>query len=231
MVCTYFFLSFLGSMLPQYMAFSVSFVCRKKFVCPFFGLHCGCAPPCENMCVRSLGYIVGASPPLWKYVCPSVGFHCGCVPPYLKICVSVHWVTFWVRSPLVCVLSLKDNLRWILACCLLRFAAIFGTRNVYGHCINNLLWYWLWIFGLMQEEKRWYKNINTTLLIFIVIVGAIYDYICFSICLIPASSIVAHVSSLGHVLSLYCASYYFSTGIWCLLFTTHFQPLGTQERG
>ena len=36
---------FLGSMLPQYMAFSVSFVCRKKFVCPFVGLHCGCVPP------------------------------------------------------------------------------------------------------------------------------------------------------------------------------------------
>ena len=56
---------------------------QKKFVCPFVGLHCGCVPPlvkicvsvrwgklwvrpplCENMCVRSLGYIVGASPPL-----------------------------------------------------------------------------------------------------------------------------------------------------------------------
>ena len=51
---------FLGSMLPQYMAFSVSFVCRKKFVCPFVGLHCGCVPP-----------------PLWKYVCPFVGLQCG----------------------------------------------------------------------------------------------------------------------------------------------------------
>ena len=28
-------------------------------------------------------------------------------------------------SPHVCVLSLEDNLRWILACCLLRFAAFF----------------------------------------------------------------------------------------------------------
>ena len=40
-------------------------------MCPFVGLHCGCVPPpCENMCVRSLGYIVGASPPR---VCPFVG--------------------------------------------------------------------------------------------------------------------------------------------------------------
>ena len=113
------------------------------------------------MCVRSLGYIVGASPPLRKYVCLFVGLHCGCVPhpvkirvsvrwgklwvrppPSVKICVSVCWVTSWVRppplcvrsigntvgvSPLVCVLSLEDNLRWILACCLLRFAAFLGS--------------------------------------------------------------------------------------------------------
>ena len=103
-------------------------------------------PPFENMCVRSLGYIVGASPPLWKYVCPFVGLHCGCIPPSLKICVSVRWVTFWVRSPLcvsiqlltlwvrpplVCVLSLEDNLHWILACCLLRFAAFFPYDTWY----------------------------------------------------------------------------------------------------
>ena len=44
-------LIFLGSMLPQYIALSVSFV--KK-----------------NLCVRSLGYIVGASPPR---VCPFIG--------------------------------------------------------------------------------------------------------------------------------------------------------------
>ena len=42
-----------------------------KYVCPFVGVNCGCVPPlCENMCVRSLGYIVGASPPC---VCPFVG--------------------------------------------------------------------------------------------------------------------------------------------------------------
>ena len=39
------------------------------------------------------------------------------------MCVSVCWVTLSVRPPLVRALSLEDNLRWILACCLLRFAA------------------------------------------------------------------------------------------------------------
>ena len=56
-------------------------VCQKKFVCLFVGLHCGCVPPCKNMCVCSFGYIVGAS------------------PPSLKTCVSVRWVTMWVRPP------------------------------------------------------------------------------------------------------------------------------------
>ena len=51
-------------------------------------------PPFENMCVRSLGYIGGASPPL------------------------------------VCVLSLEDNLRWILGCCLPRFAAFLHIMPV-----------------------------------------------------------------------------------------------------
>ena len=70
------------------------------------------------------------------------------------ICVSVRWDTLWVHppplcvrsiglfvcqktmcvrllgyivgaSPLVYVLSLEGNLRWILACCLLRFATFF----------------------------------------------------------------------------------------------------------
>ena len=45
----------------------------------------------------------------------------------MKICVSVRWGILWVRPPLVCVLSLEDNLRWILACCLLRFAAFFPS--------------------------------------------------------------------------------------------------------
>ena len=42
--------------------------------------------------------------------------------------MSVRWVTLWVRPPLVCVLSLEDNLRWILACCLLRFEAFLRYR-------------------------------------------------------------------------------------------------------
>ena len=46
---------FLGSMLPQYMALSVRFV---RFVCKK-----------KNLCVRSSGYIVGASPPR---LCPFI---------------------------------------------------------------------------------------------------------------------------------------------------------------
>ena len=38
-------------------------------------------PPCENMCVRSLGYIVGASPPLCVH---SIGNTVGASPP--RVC-------------------------------------------------------------------------------------------------------------------------------------------------
>ena len=57
-----------------------------KYVCPFVGLPCGCVPPpCENMCVRSLGYIVGASPP-WENMCVrSLGYIVGASPPPVKI--------------------------------------------------------------------------------------------------------------------------------------------------
>ena len=65
-----------------------------------------CPTPYENMCACLLGYIVGVSP----------------------LCLSVQLVTLWVRSPFVCVLSLEDNLRWILACRLLRFAAFFSSK-------------------------------------------------------------------------------------------------------
>ena len=94
-------------MLPQYMALSVRFVRQK------------------NLCVCSLGYIVGASPPLVK-ICVSVRWVTLWVRP--PLCVSVQFVTLWMCPPLVCVLSLEDNLRWILACCLLRFAAFFYLR-------------------------------------------------------------------------------------------------------
>ena len=70
---------FLGSMLPQYMALSVSqlvtFV-KKELCVRLFGYIVGASRPFENMGVRSLGFILVASPPLWKYVCPFVGFHC-----------------------------------------------------------------------------------------------------------------------------------------------------------
>ena len=56
-VCPFVGLRFVGAS-PPVCPFKV-----RKCVCPFVGLHCGCVPPCENMCVRSLGYIVGASPP------------------------------------------------------------------------------------------------------------------------------------------------------------------------
>ena len=56
---------FLGCMLPQYMALCVSqLVCQKKLCVRLLGYIVGASPPFENICVRSLGYIVGASPPL-----------------------------------------------------------------------------------------------------------------------------------------------------------------------
>ena len=90
-------------MLPQYMALSTSFVrlfvcVRTKTICVSvrwvtlwvcyrpvkmcvsvrWGKLWGRTPLCENMCVRSLGYIVGASPPVC--VC-SIGNTVGASPP------------------------------------------------------------------------------------------------------------------------------------------------------
>ena len=83
-IIRFYFLTFLGSMLPQYMAFSVSqLVSSKKNCVSVRWVTLWVRPPpvkicvsvrwgklwvrppplCENMCVRSLGYIVGASPP------------------------------------------------------------------------------------------------------------------------------------------------------------------------
>ena len=86
----------------------------SAFLCVrLLGYIVGASPPCENMLVPSLGYIVGAYPPLWKYVCPFVGLQCGCVPPpvcpfnwnhcwcVLLLCVSIHWDTLWVHPPCV----------------------------------------------------------------------------------------------------------------------------------
>ena len=71
------------------------------------------------MCVRSLGYIVGASPPLCEYMCVR----------------SLGYIVD--ASPLVCVLSLVENLCWILACCLVRFEAFFdivGEHSAPSRC-------------------------------------------------------------------------------------------------
>ena len=55
---------FLGSMLPQYMALSVTLRLSKKICVSVRWVTLWVRPPLyENMCVRSLGYIVGASPP------------------------------------------------------------------------------------------------------------------------------------------------------------------------
>ena len=89
-------------MLPQYMALSVGFV---SYVCQ------------KKICVSVRWFTLWVRP-----------------PPPVKICVSVRWVTLWVRPPPVkiCVsvrwgiLWVCPPLRWILACCLLRFAAFFN---------------------------------------------------------------------------------------------------------
>ena len=86
------------------------------------------------MCVRSLGYIVGASPPpvkicvavhwvtLWVRPPPcenmcvrSLGYIVGASPPCVsiqgqKMCVSVRWVTLWVRPPPV---EICVSVRWV----------------------------------------------------------------------------------------------------------------------
>ena len=65
------------------MALSVSFVCRKNLCVCSLGYIVGASPPCENMCVRSLGYIVGASPPSVNiYMCVHLlGYIMGASPP------------------------------------------------------------------------------------------------------------------------------------------------------
>ena len=67
------------------MALSITFC-----VCVCVWATLGVRPPCENMCVCSLGYIVAASPPLC--VC-SIGYTVGASPP----CVCPF---IWRRSSL-----------------------------------------------------------------------------------------------------------------------------------
>jgi len=51
----------------------------------------------KNLCVRSLGYIVGASPPLYENMCVrSLGYIVLWVRP--SSCVSFHWKTIFVGS-------------------------------------------------------------------------------------------------------------------------------------
>ena len=62
------------------MALCVSFVCQKNLCVRLLGYIVGAFPPWENMCVCSLGYIVGASPPLC--VC-SIGNTVGVSNPHV----------------------------------------------------------------------------------------------------------------------------------------------------
>ena len=90
-----------------------------KYVCPFVGLHCVCVPPLWKYVCLFVGLHCGCvPPPIWKYVCPFVGLHCGCVPPS---CVPFHW---------------------ILACCLLRFAAFFCSSFECPHGIRHESSFW-----------------------------------------------------------------------------------------
>ena len=91
----------------------------------------------KNLCVRSLGYIVGASPPCENMCVRSLGYIVGASPPSMKICVSVRWGILWVHPPLC----------WILACCLLRFAAFFPLNANFGVKFSFKYTYdigWLW---------------------------------------------------------------------------------------
>ena len=84
---------FLGSMLPKYMALCVSpFLHQKKNGVSVHWVTLWVRPPpCENMCVRSLGYIVGAYPPSENMCVRSLGYIVGASPsPSVKICVSVR---------------------------------------------------------------------------------------------------------------------------------------------
>ena len=87
-------------MLPQYKALCVSLFRPKKIVCPFVGLHCGCVPlPCENTCVRSLGYIVGASLPCENICVHLLSYIMGASPP---LCVRSIGNTVGASPPRVC---------------------------------------------------------------------------------------------------------------------------------
>ena len=84
----------------QYAALSVSLVSfvEKNLCVRSLGYIVGASPPCENMCVRSLGYIVGASPPLCENMCVcSLGYIVGASPP---LCVCSIANTCMLPTPL-----------------------------------------------------------------------------------------------------------------------------------
>ena len=71
---------------------------KKNLCVRSLGYIVGASPPCENMCVRSLGYIVGASPPLCENMCVcSLGYIVGASPP---LCVRSIANTCMLPTPL-----------------------------------------------------------------------------------------------------------------------------------
>ena len=112
-------------MLPQYMALFGSFV---SFVSQFVKKKCcvrsldfivGASPPCENMCVRSLGYIVGVSPP----PCENKAL--------------IHWRSTHGAGHIPCIFSLHaaySTLRNFLLC------TKFNIPPRHSHFIKKILW-------------------------------------------------------------------------------------------
>ena len=62
---------------------SVAFV-DKNLCVRSLGYSVGASPPLENMCVRLLDYIVGASPPFENMCVRSLGYIVGASPP--RVC-------------------------------------------------------------------------------------------------------------------------------------------------
>ena len=70
----------------------------------------------KKLCVRSLDYIVGASPPV-------------------KICVSVHWVTLWVRPPPLCEYMCVRLLGYIVGVSPPRVCPFIGRQSSMDPCM------------------------------------------------------------------------------------------------
>ena len=90
------------------------------------------------MCVRSLGYIVGAS------------------PPPVKICVSVRWVTLWVRPPPwenMCVCSLG----YIVGASPPRVCPFIGIQSLLDPCMLPTPLYGIFYLGLSPNKGQTLK--------------------------------------------------------------------------